>query len=282
MLRYLIGGSLLGASLAWAEVEVLPLRHRTADELLPVLRPLMSPEGAVSGMNNQLILRGSPESIEEIRALLPRLDVPPRRLRITVMQDVDEVTMERLRELSGSVGGRHARVGVAGVPTGGGVAVEAGRNGNGMRGSMQDGQLQREDHKTQQVQVMEGGRALVRVGQAQPVTQRQQWVTPQGQIQVMETTQYREASSGFYVQPRLSGERVTLEITARNDAPAPEAGAYAQVQQVSTTISGELGAWLVLSDLSQQASGERSAVGSRANSSARAVRRVLLKVDEVR
>lgn len=281
MLRYLIAGWVLSTSLAWAEVEVLALRHRTADELLPVLRPLLPPDSALSGINNQLILRGSSESIEAIRVLLRQLDVPQRRLRITVMQDVDDMTVQRLRELSGSVGGRHARVGVAGVPSAGGLVVEAGRNGDWVRGRLQDGELQRDDRKTLQVLVMEGGRALVRMGQAQPVVLRQPFVTPQGQVQMIETTQYREMNSGFYVRPRLSGEQVTLEITVQNDAPVSEVGGYARIQQVSTTISGELGAWLVLGDLSQQLSEGGGMVGSRTNSTGTSVRRVLLKVEAV-
>lgn len=276
-------GCLLWVGCAAAEVVVIPLQHRTVEEVLPVLRPLLEPEGAATGMNNQLILRGSPAALDEIRALLPGLDVPLRRLRITVMQEVDEATVNRLREFSGSVGmGREVRAGVAGTAGNSGLVVEAGQGGDWVRGRIQDRQTQLDDHKTQQVQVAEGGRALVRIGQAQPVTLRQRMISSQGQVQIIETTQYREADSGFYVQPRLAGERVTVEITAQNDAPLPEAGGYARVQQVSTTISGRLGEWLVLGDLSQQTAGRNATIGGSSTSSGVESRRMLLKVEEVR
>ncbi len=279
----LVCAGTLWASIALAEVAVLPLQHRSVDEVLPVLRPLLEPDGAATGMNNQLILRGSPAALAEIRALLPSLDVPLRRLRITVLQDVDETTVNRLRGLSGTVGvGPHARMAVADVAGNGGLVVEAGRGSDRLRGRMQDGQTQLEDHKSQQVMVVEGGRALVRIGQAQPVTVRQQVLTVQGQVQTVETTQYREANSGFYVQPRLAGEQVTLEVTAQNDSPASAEGGYARQRQVSTTVTGRLGVWLVLGDLAQQSSGRSRVVGGGTDSSGTESNRVLLKVDEVR
>ena len=44
---------------AQQEMEVIPLRHRTVEQVLPTLRPLLEPGGALSGMNDQLILRAS-------------------------------------------------------------------------------------------------------------------------------------------------------------------------------------------------------------------------------
>lgn len=281
--KCLVCGGLLWATTAVAEVVVIPLQHRSVDEVLPVLRPLLEPDGAASGMNNRLILRGSPAVLDEVRALLPGLDVPLRRLRITVMQDVDETTSSRLRGLSGSIGaGRHARIGVEGAVGNGGLVVEAGRGGDALRGRMQDGQTRLEDRKTQQVLVVEGGRGLVRIGQLQPVTVRQQVLTAQGQVQTVETTQYREADSGFYVRPRLAGERVTLEISVENNAPMPTEGGYARRRQVTTTVAGQLGEWLVLGDLARQSFGDSRVVGGSADSNGAESSRVLLKVEEVR
>ncbi len=276
-------GCVLWSSLSWSEVVVIPLQHRTVEEVLPVVRPLLTPDGAASGMNNQLILRGEPAALEEIRALLPSLDVPLRRLRITVLQDVDETTANRLRELSASLDvGHAARIGVAGSHGYSGWVVDAGPGEGRVRGREEASQMQLEDRKTQQVQVVEGGRALVRVGQSQPLRLRQRMVTPQGQTRIIETTQYREANSGFYVQPRLVGERVMVEITAQNDSPMPNNGGYARAQQVTTTVTGRLGEWLALGDLAQQASERNSNIGGSQSSNGRESRRIWLKVEEMR
>ncbi|WP_374491627.1 secretin N-terminal domain-containing protein, partial [Zoogloea sp.] len=59
-------------SMAWAqqEVEIVPLKSRTVDQVLPVLQPLVEPGGAVSGMNNQLIIKGSRRNREQLKQVL--------------------------------------------------------------------------------------------------------------------------------------------------------------------------------------------------------------------
>src|SRR5262249_6423443 len=47
---------LLGYAAAWAQqtvLEVIPLKYRQVDEVIPVLQPLVASQGSVSGLNNQ-------------------------------------------------------------------------------------------------------------------------------------------------------------------------------------------------------------------------------------
>ncbi len=266
---------------ARAELEVIPLRHHNVEDVLPIIRPLLDQDGVASGMNNQLILRTSPHNLAEIRKLLESIDTAPRRLRITVLQNVDSDTVRRLTEVSGSVGlGRDARISVPG--SAGGLTVEAGQGADRVRGRIVSTRSLEDDKKTQQIQVLEGGRALVSVGQSVPVSQRQVVQSPWN-TQVIESTQYQNVTSGFYVRPRLSRDRVTLEISAQNDALAPNSGnpPTTRLQQVTTTISGRLGEWLVLGDISQQTAGDGSTLSSRSVSDVHERRDVLLKVEEV-
>lgn len=75
------------AVLAQGTLEVIPLRHRTAEQVLPVLRPLLEPGAAMSGQSNQLIVRTGPENLAQIRAALEAIDRPARRLVISVRFD---------------------------------------------------------------------------------------------------------------------------------------------------------------------------------------------------
>lgn len=271
------------SSAACAELEVITLRHRNVEDVLPIIRPLLEKEGVASGMNNQLVLRASPHNIAEIRMLLESLDTAPRSLKITVLQDVDSDTARRLTEVSGSVRlGRDARAGIRGGMDEGGLTVEAGQGRDRVRGRITDMKSFESDKKTQQIQVLEGGRALVSVGQSVPVFQRQVVRSPWN-TQVTESTQYRNVTSGFYVRPRLSGDRVTLEISAQNDVLVSNPGnpPATRVQQVTTTVSGRLGEWLELGDTSQQTAANGSSISTRGGSDAHERRSVLLKVEEV-
>jgi hypothetical protein len=267
---------------AVAETEVIPLRHRSVDEVLPVIRPLLDQDGVASGMNNQLILRTSPRNLAEIRKVLESIDRAPRRLRITVLQNVDRATMSRLIEASGSVGvGGHARVTVA-PADGGGLTVEAAQGEDRLHVRAESTRSLQGDHKGQQVQVLEGNRAFIQAGAAAPIPQRRIVQSPSG-TRVIDATGYRDVTSGFYVLPRVSGDRVTLEISTRNDSlssgqrgyPAPD------IQQAATTLSGKLGEWLVVGDIAQRQESSGGTIASRSSSSVSEQRNVLLKVEEV-
>ncbi len=54
---------LMLSTLAWGQaLEVISLRHRSAEQLLPQIAPFVEPGGALSGMNDKLFLRASPRN----------------------------------------------------------------------------------------------------------------------------------------------------------------------------------------------------------------------------
>lgn len=275
---------LLFAAPVWAELEVIVLKHRSAEEVLPVIRPLLDKEAVASGMNNQLILRTSPHNLAQIRKLLESIDTAPRRLRITVMQNVDSETVARLTEVSGSVGlSREARVTVPGSANTGGLTVDAGQGQDRLKAHVISTRSLEDDRKTQQLQVLEGNRALVRSGQSVPVPQRQVIQNPWG-TQVIDSTQYQEVSSGFYVLPRINGDKVTLEISAQNDSLAPDQTNYptTRIQQTSSTVSGRLGEWLLVGETGQQGNLDDGTISTRSVSQTHQQRNVLIKVEEIK
>jgi hypothetical protein len=274
---------LLLAAPVWAELEVIELQHRSAEDMLPIVRPLLDKEDVASGMNNRLILRASPKRIAEIKKLLESLDVAPRRLKITVMQDVDADTIARLTEVSGSVGvGRDARVTVPGSGDGSGLSVETGRGQDRLRARVYSTRSLETDRKTQQMQVLEGNRALVSSGLSVPVPVRQVIQRPWG-TEVVETTEYRQVDSGFYVLPRISGDRVTVEISTQNDALAPGGGVYptTRTQQTSSTVSGRLGEWMVVGGIGRGANTDSNTISAHSAARSQEQRSVLIKVEEM-
>lgn len=283
MKKILVSLALLLLSVpAWAELEVFILEHRSAEELLPIVRPLLDKEDVASGMNNRLIVRASPRRIAEVRKLLASLDTAPRRLKITVMQDVDADTLARLTEVSGSVGvGRDARVTVPGSGDTGGLTVETGRGQDRVRARVYSTRTLEADRKTQQLQVMEGNRALVSSGLSVPVPVRQVIQRPWG-TEVVDSTEYRQVESGFYVLPRVSGDRVTLEISTQNDSLAPS-GTYptTRTQQTSSTVSGRLGEWMVLGEIGRRGADDGSTISTRSAARSQEQRNVLIKVEEM-
>ena len=65
----------VGIALA-QQMEIIQLRSKTVDEVLPALLPLVEPGGTLSGMNDQLFLKASARNRDEIKRALAAMDRP--------------------------------------------------------------------------------------------------------------------------------------------------------------------------------------------------------------
>ncbi len=248
MSRFLLALILAFAAAALAaELEVITLRHRSADQVIEVLRPLLESGGSISGMNDKLFVRASAENRAQIRQALAAVDTAPRRLMITVRHD------------------NQADGGSAGAA---GSRVWSTRGSAANRGS-------------QQVQVVEGGRALIEVGTSFPVPFEEIAVGPLGAA-VSRSVVYRDIASGFYARPQLSGERVTLEISPRQESLSRVEPGVVNSARLATTVSGRLGEWIALGGANQDVGVERSGGVTHSTRAGQQVRRILLMVEELR
>lgn len=136
-------GLAAGGVLAQQALEIIPLRHRTAEQVLPALQPLVEPGGTLSGQRGQLFLRSSPGNVAEIRRALEAIDRPLRRLQIAVRFDDALESERRGIGTTATIGSDGARVGV----------------------SAHDSRRAAEERVDQRLQVLEGGRAHIYAGQ---------------------------------------------------------------------------------------------------------------------
>lgn len=252
--RFLLVLLLFAALPLWAqqEVEMVALRHRPADQLLPVLSPLVEPGGAITGMGNQLIIKASRRNREQLKQALAALDTAPRMLRIRISQNRDEAGSGQETGVSGDLNlGSNVRIIQPGRSGGGSLQIQRGDSTVNVRAT--DTRSARSATSSQMVQVMEGGKAFIQVGQSIPVPLRQAVAGPGGMV-LSETTVYRDIGQGFYAEPRLAGDRVTLDISPSNDTPGHYGPGSVNTQRLSTTVSGRLGQWIPLGGSAQAAS----------------------------
>ncbi|MBM3367258.1 MAG: hypothetical protein FJY43_03110 [Betaproteobacteria bacterium] len=266
-LRYWLLGLLLACGLAGAQgdLEILQLRSRSAEQVIPILRPLLEPGGVLTGQGYQLIVRTSARNLAELRAVLDSIDRPPRRLVILVRQGA---TAEEMRRSAG------AR-----------VDLRPGDGGEKLRVDVRiaDSWSASDERVDQRVQVLEGGRAMIGAGESRPLQQQQVVRSPDGRVVRETTTVIQQATTGFEVVPRLSGNTVHLEIAPQRESfvSGGPPGAI-QAQRVATTVSGRLGEWIDLGGAS--ASGARSGSGILSSGEARSAgtTSTWVKVEELR
>jgi type II secretory pathway component GspD/PulD (secretin) len=261
--------------------EVIDLRYRSAEEVRSLITPLVPPPGTVGALQNQLIVRTSPRNLEELKKVLTKIDFVPRRLLITVKKEGSQTATERRGSVSGSVGGRDARVTVPGrrVEQGGGVEVRRGDDRVGARVLNSDSAAS--DNSMQSVQVLEGNTAFVQIGQSAPVVSRTIIQTPQGP-RTVESTDMVTAQRGFRAKPRVHGDQVNIEITSSNDRLSEAQSGSIDSQHLQTVVSGRLGEWIEMGGVDQSRERSENSVVYRSRDAASDQRRLLIKVDEVR
>ncbi len=259
-------------------LETIELRYRTAAEVLPVVEPLVRAHGTVTGSQNLLILRTTPSNLAEIRQVVEAVDRMPRRLRITVLHNVDRGTRERLLAAGGRVSFEGVAVEVPAPSGRRGANVEIGRGDDFLRGRGLEQEAVESKRRTQQVHTLEGSPAFIVTGQSWPPGEPRVVRTPYGE-RVEQTTAYRDLAAGFYVLPRVSGERVTLEVSYRREGASRGS---AELAQASTVVTGRLGDWIGLGAAAQGRDALASGVGSHGGSSESELRTILLRVEEIR
>jgi type II secretory pathway component GspD/PulD (secretin) len=244
---------------AWgqAAIEVISLRNRTAEQVIPILQPLLAPGGALTGQYNQLIVRTTPENLAQIRSVLDSIDRPARRLMVLVRYDNAQDAARSSLQTDARISNRGAAVAIG--------AAES--------RSLSD------ERVDQRVQVLEGGRAYIGGGESRPLRQRQVIQTPTGTI-VQDGAVVQEAATGFEVSPRVSGSNVFLDIYAQQEAFAGR-GAI-RGQQASSTVSGRLGEWIELGGVSASSTQSGTGMLSSRGGAVSSERRIWVKVEELR
>jgi type II secretory pathway component GspD/PulD (secretin) len=240
---------LLGAVVATAQqLEIIELRYRLADEVLPIVQPLVEPGGVVTGQDNVLFVRTSPTNFEQIRQAVAALDRKPRQVTVSVGQGT--VTTRSATDVRGavSVGNEDVQAGVN-APPGAGTGVAVGARAVAQQDSVRTVSTMR---------TIEGSETWIAVGQSVPITATQVAGDRHGTVEYS-STGYRDVSTGFYATVRLNGEFVTLEISPRQQRL--RGGTTRPVIETAgsvSTIHGRLGEWLPLGAVSESATGDTS------------------------
>jgi len=240
------------SGIAQYALEIIPLRHATVEQVLPTLRPLLEPGGTLTGQRDQLIVRASPANVAEIRRALEAIDRAPRRLVILVRFDDAADASQRELGASGRISNR-----------GSDIEVRA-----------QDARSVREERVDQRIQVLEGGVARIFTGESRPVRRNIQ--TPAGTIG-QQTIVVQE--TGFEVAPRVSGERVFLDIAPQRERFDARGGI--QGQRLATSVVGRLGEWFEIGGVAERQSRDDRGLASAGEARSSASRRIWVKVEEL-
>ncbi len=253
------------------KTEVIPLGYRSINEIIPLVRPLVSPDGSVGGLQGQLVVTTTSKKMAEVRKLLAVLDKSPARLLISVKRGKSLSSNQGSASVQGAAG--NITINEGGIATGDTHKEHHGKEGNSLSVRLKSNSQNEQSNLIQQVQVLEGREAYISAGEEIPVRNRGVVAGPNGGYGY-DSTAFYPATTGFYAIPRLKGDEVFLEINTvsrqRNNLRINthdsrqgwQSGPNIAVSNVRTTARGKLGEWIAIGGINQSGSSRQSGIGS--------------------
>ncbi|MBM5571969.1 MULTISPECIES: hypothetical protein [Deefgea] len=248
------------AGLLRAEVlETIALRHRLADQVLPVLQATF-PQARIQAFYGTLIVAApDAQSMTNIRQLLQQLDMPLQNLIVTVEQRSSNRDAQSGIEAQGRVILRNGDVDASG------------------RITLQDQQSQVQRSSVQTLRLLDGAEGFIQLGQQRFIPQLSFIYRPDYSISHFGGV-WQSAGTGFYVAPRRIGETgVTLQLMPQQRRFVGARGT--EGQSVFSEVQGQLGEWLPIGETRQQQASNDSGLLSRSSGRLEQTYSVWVKVE---
>jgi len=272
--RRLAGIACLALALAlpaFAQVfRTYEVRHRTADELLPLVETAMSGEGraAADRRTNTLVLSGSPQAVESALALLSTLDVRTRSVLLRYESRGAQELAARGARVIWSTDAGALRIGNVSWPGGSRAEIHADEGVTHGSGTLAG-----------TLRILDGQTGRIATGTSVPVTTRRVQPGPAGPTWT-ESTSYVAADSGFEASPRILGDG-RIELALRPfDARVARDGTIAHSSS-STRIVLEPGRTVALGGILRDAQSEQRSALSGAGTSRSGDESLLLVTAEI-
>lgn len=277
----LLGLVLLVSSVQADSLTTINLSNRQADEIIPIVKPMLESGDAITGQGYKIFLRSSPQTLAQVKEMIDALDIAAKTLQISVFQGSS-------RELSSlGISGNiqvesddaSVNIGTGGNNYGdnGGSITYSTNNGSGNINSTTT-RMRLDDNPIHQIRVTEGSEAYIETGEQIPYFSGTNWIVPGV---VAGGVEYKDVTTGFYVLPRIHGGNVTLRVSPFKNSQRNSRGGNIETQNANTTLTGQVGEWLLIGGVSEQLKRSQSGTGSYSSTQGRYNESIWIKADLV-
>lgn len=202
-----------GTSIA-SSLEIIQLRYRTADELVPLIKPHLPDTASISGANDRLVIRADAADIAMAQRLVNELDHEPRSVLVSVRQ-------------GSQASDNHADFNVSG-DTHHGTRIRILRSDSA-----------HSSQNRQQIRGLEGRPLQISTRTLLPMSNHIVWLGQHGAGSAKQT-QLVELEGGLYAVPRLRDNQLEVDILIQDRSERDPLTS----RQVVTTVSGQTGEWI--------------------------------------
>ena len=262
------------------KIEIIPMKNRMVEDVIPIIKPLVIRGGTVTGMNNQLIVKTTSSNIELIKSVLEQIDNAHRKLLISIKRSNNNNINTEEDGFSIKFDSKNIKIKAPDIIEEGAIVQNKNGKRNVIRYRKSYEEFQEQEDNIFYVNVLEGNPAFINMGQLIPV-RNQTTVVTSGATVVQENIEHHNVSSGFYVTPKLQGKNVTLAISPHFAKINQKEKKIINVQNISTTIYGKLGEWMPIggADQSQNSSDKKNLVNKKQYGNEKSS--IFVKVEEV-
>jgi type II secretory pathway component GspD/PulD (secretin) len=240
------------------DLDVINLKHQTADEIIPIIQPFLIPEAAVTSRGYKLIIKSTPENLEQVKKIIAEVDAGLRQLTISVSigQHSAEVENKTQAQIMAELNNNDSQLqvgsgGVSDADTVGAIVRGEKKSDNtkiATKFSSRKTTTKRSKPVHQTIRSTEGKWATIRAGQSIPIIQRTR--NPDGTV--TQTVRYKSATTGFKILPRVQPDNnVALYIRPHQTNVNPQGDGSFDITRMETNIIGKLGEWIPLGNLNE-------------------------------
>jgi type II secretory pathway component GspD/PulD (secretin) len=226
-----------------AAVEVIVVRYRSPSEVLPLAKPLLTPEGRLSAddLSSRLIIVDSEEAIARVRAFLAELDKPVPQATVRVRFEETGAREERSISGSGRVSGDYGSV----------SAGRSRRSRDGVDVRVEDRSVSRSGGSEYFIQTLSGSWAYIRVGRDVPYSPSWAELCRRHGRSVA----FQRIETGFDVRPVLMENSALVDIVPRISQMGSGGGdGVVRFAAAATRVPMPLGQWVAIAGSEQSAS----------------------------
>ena len=232
--------------------KIISLKHRFANDLITILRPLVGEFGTVTGTDNHLLIRANPQQMQDIEAIILQMDIARTNRKISVRSTSQLQNQRDNAQITGDVKKGQIIVNDASNNDENNDRNNDRNNGskepNTARVGITRNNTNSQCNSQQFINVLEGERAFIKVGQLIPYSK--EWINITKQyVQISRTTQWRDISTGFAVWPRTINNMITLEITP--SIMSNNNQGYVDFKELTTVINVKIGEWVDIAQTMQ-------------------------------
>lgn len=277
----LLGLVLLVSTVQADSITTIKLSNRPAEEIIPIVKPMLGSEDAITGQGYKIFLRSSPQTLAQVKEMIDALDIAAKTLQISVFQGSTR-DLSALG-ISGSIqvesGDASVDIGTSGNKNGdsGGSITYSTNNGSGNINSTTT-RMRLEDNPIHQIRVTEGTEAYIETGEQIPYFSGTNWIVPEA---VVGGVEYKDVTTGFYVLARIHGDNVTLQVSPFKNSQGNSRGGNIEIQNANTTLTGRIGEWLLIGGVTEQLKRVQSGTASYSSTQSRNNESILIKADLV-